>query len=213
LEGLQQRAINLEAAQLVIQDVARRTQEQLEYKLSELTTLALASVFENPYKLRVCFENKRGRTEASILFEDADGNLIEPMDASGVGPVDVASMALRLTLLCSSIPRLRPTVLLDEPFRCVSKDNIPRAMQMIRDIATRLHVQFIIISHNDEIVECADMAWEVTKRGNTSVVTPLNNHGKPLETPVEGEIPADPLPVPPPDTKPSVKRRSLRKDA
>ena len=156
------------AGQTVLQEVARMTQQQLEYRLSELTSLALETVFPDPYKLKLTFENQRGRTVAQLWFVDREGNEIDPMDSVGGGPVDVAALALRLSLICASRPRPRPTVLLDEPFRYVSRDLQPRVCQMLREVADRLKIQFIIVTHEDRLTEVADRVFRVTQSNRVS---------------------------------------------
>jgi len=167
---LQQRGIVLERAQLVIQAAAQKTQSQLEYQVSELVSLALAHVFPHPYTMVLRFENKRGRTEAGLYFKDAEGNEMCPMDASGYGVVDVASFALRLSLWTLRKPRSRATIVLDEPLKFLSRDLQSKAAEMIQDLSKRLKLQFIIVTHEEQLVAGANRVFRVTKSGPVSNV-------------------------------------------
>ena len=168
--SLKQHGIILERAQLVIQNAAQQTQAQLEYQVSELVSLALAHVFPQPYTMVLRFENKRGRTEAGLYFKDAEGNEMSPMDASGYGVVDVASFALRLSLWTLCKPRSRATIILDEPFKFVSKDLQLRVAEMLQDLSARLKLQFIIVTHEEQLIAGANRVFRVTKNGAVSNV-------------------------------------------
>ena len=168
--NLKRWGVVLERAQLVIQNAAAVTQKQLEYSISELVSLALAHVFPQPYVMVLRFENKRGRTEAGLYFQDKDGNEMSPMDSSGYGVVDVASFALRLSLWTLRRPRSRATILLDEPFKFVSKDLQSKVAEMLQDLSSRLKLQFIIVTHEDQLVEGASRVFRVTKEGAISNV-------------------------------------------
>lgn len=143
-------ALRLERVQLIIQAAAKATQEQLSYRISELTSLALAQVFPDPYELVVTFENKRGRTEALLLFRDCNGEEVEPMEASGGGAWDVASLALRLSLWSLQKPRSRATMVLDEPFKFLHGERPQRAVcKLVQELAKRLKMQFIIVTQEE----------------------------------------------------------------
>jgi len=162
-------AEELEEAQGIIKTVAKQTQEQLEYHVSELVTLALSAVFPEPYELVLRFEERRGKTEADLLFF-RDGEEFSPMDASGGGPVDVAAFALRVALWSLRRPRSRATMLLDEPFRFVSRDYQPRASQMLKEVSGRIGLQVIMVSHSEDLIEAADRVFRTTISKGTSKV-------------------------------------------
>lgn len=156
-------------ARSILQAVAQKTQQQLEYHISEIVTLALNSVFDEPYQLKVIFTPRRGKTEADILFK-RDGQEFDPMGASGGGPVDVAAFALRVALWSLQNPRTRPVLILDEPMRFLSRDLQPRASRMLVEISERLGLQIIMVSHNPELIEAAHKSFEVTMKKGISVM-------------------------------------------
>lgn len=151
---------NVQKAQLIIQHVAQQTQEELEYYLSNIVSLALNSVFEDPYEFKIEFVIKRGTTEAEIYFV-RDNEKYKPIDASGFGPIDVASFALRLAVLQLN-KKHRRTIILDEPFRFVSKNYIPKVADMIQELSKKLEIQIIIVTHIKELESCADKLFEVS---------------------------------------------------
>lgn len=163
------RKINAEQAQLIIQEVARQTQSQLEYHISDVVSTALTAVFDDPYELKLEFVDRRGKTEADIFFV-RDGQEIEPLSSAGGGAVDVASFALRIALWSLSKPKSRPTIILDEPFRFLSANLQPRAGEMMNMLSEKMGIQFIIVTHNKSIIESADKIFTVTKPKAESLV-------------------------------------------
>jgi DNA repair exonuclease SbcCD ATPase subunit len=159
LRLLKRRKRNIEKAQTIIQIVAQKTQEELEYHISELVSLALSSIFTKPYELKIDFVIKRGKTEAEIWFMK-NKELINPMMASGGGAVDVAAFALRIALWNLSRPRPNNTIILDEPFRFLSKELQPKATKMLQMLSEKLNLQFIIVTHNAELIDGADIIYE-----------------------------------------------------
>jgi DNA repair exonuclease SbcCD ATPase subunit len=160
LNTLKDEAIRIDEARTIIQTVAQDTQKELEYHVSELTTLALASVFPDPYKLTLSFDLKRGRTEATLSFERGDGNKVDPMSASGGGPVDIAAFALRVTMWSLSQKTIG-VIVLDEPFRFLSLDLQERAADVLLDVSKKLGLQFLMVTHEAEFADNADNILQV----------------------------------------------------
>ena len=109
---------NISRARDVVQAVAISTQRQLKSYIEELVSLALASVFDQPYKFVVDFVVRRGHTEVDLFFE-RNGDKLSPLESSGGGAVDVAAFALRV-VVWSLTKGACATLLLDEPFRFLS---------------------------------------------------------------------------------------------
>jgi len=171
LEAVEKEITISEKAQAIISAVARATQEELQYRIEEPVSLALAAVYENnPYKMSAKFEiTGRGTTECRLAFERND-NLIKPLEASGGGPVDVASFALRVGSWSLAQPRSRATLILDEPFKWISRGRMPLAGQMLQEISKQLGLQIIMISHIPELISCADRTINVTIKNGVSSV-------------------------------------------
>lgn len=170
LERLTQEQEDIVRALEIIQTVAKLTQRQLEIHISELVSLALEAVFPNPYRLVLKFESRRNRSEADLLLQDADGNLLSPMDSVGGGVVDVAALALRIALWSLKRPRPRAVMIMDEPLRFLSADLQGRASLMLKEISEKLGIQFIIVTHEDNLLEAADKVFQVGIKGGVSHV-------------------------------------------
>lgn len=105
-----------EYAREIIREVGLKTQQQLQYNISDIVSLALDSIFPDPYQLKVDFVLRRNKTECDLKFTRGDLE-IEPIEASGVGAIDVAAFALRIASWSMLRPKVRNTIILDEPFR------------------------------------------------------------------------------------------------
>jgi DNA repair ATPase RecN len=169
LENYSKEEKYIERAQELIKQAAKNTQEELEYHISELVSLAMKTVFDDPYEMKVKFETKADRTEARVVFEK-DGNEISPMDASGGGVVDVASFALRVSLWSLKSPRSCNTLILDEPFKMLSRDLLPKAGEVLKELSRRLGIQFIVVTHSQDLIDNADKVFEVEKKSGISTV-------------------------------------------
>lgn len=170
---LRQEAVHADEARAVIQAVAQATQRELEYHVSEITSLALSAVFDNPYRLVLEFVQRRNRTEADIWFE-RDGQRCRPIDSAGGGAVDVAALALRVAMWSLRRPRSRATLILDEPLKMLSRNLMPKAAAMIGEISRRLKLQVIMVSHAAELIEAADRYFVVEMRKGVSHVRKEN---------------------------------------
>ena len=130
----------------VAQRIAAEVQQQAHAAIAAIVSRCLTAVFDHPYEFKIEFERKRGRTEARLVFV-RDGMEISPLGGAGGGVVDVAAFALRLACVLLHRPQLRPVLVLDEPFRFVSADVIPRVRALLDQLAADLGVQLIIVTH------------------------------------------------------------------
>jgi hypothetical protein len=164
-------SIYCEEAQTIIINVASVTQQELEYHIGELVTLALASVWDDPYQFGVEFVQRRNRTECDMFFI-RNGKRIDPLTASGGGAVDVASFALRMSLWSLANPRTRNTVIEDEPLKWLKGLDLPeKGAVMRKEISDKLGVQLISISHIPDQIDGADQRIEVKLRNGVSQVS------------------------------------------
>lgn len=160
-EAMERQQNALMAKGLVL-SVAQQTQANIGTRISSLVSLALAAVFDDPYQFKVAFVQRRGVTEADLLFVK-DDNAADPMSSAGGGALDIASFALRLAVW--SLAKTRPLFILDEPFRNLSLDLQAKAGLMLKSLSEKLGIQVIMVSHNPEIISGADRVFRLTKNG------------------------------------------------
>ena len=165
--NLKKELLYSEQAQAIIQQVAKETQEKLQYHISELCSLALSAVFDDPYKLELEFVIRRGKTEADIYFVK-DEEKIDPISASGGGVIDIASFALRVALWSLAKPRSRNTLILDEPFKYLSRELQPKASLLLKELSNKLNLQIIMVSHSSDLIEGANRVFECRIKNGVS---------------------------------------------
>ena len=137
-------------AHAIIQLVAQAVQQEAHSQIASVVSRCMEAVFDSPYEFKIDFDRKRGRTEAALTFVRGDLE-IDPMTGSGGGPIDVASFALRLACLVLSRPPIRKLLVLDEPFRFISRDFRPRARALLEGLSEEMGVQIIQVTHIDEL--------------------------------------------------------------
>lgn len=156
----------LEDAQIFLQKIAQETQEHLRFQIEDIVNLALETCFPGEYIFQIKFEISRGKTEAELVFLDQKTKRqIDPMNASGGGVVDLTTFALRIA--CYALERGTDNVIvLDEPFRFLSRDLQQRAGEILKTLSERMNLQIIMVSHIGEIIDIADKVFEVKKNEN-----------------------------------------------
>lgn len=170
LSSARKMTVYIEQGLTILQGVAEATQDQLEYRVSELTTLALGTVFPQPYDFGLSQSVQRGRSHYEPVFR-RDGEEIAPMLASGGGVVDVAAFALRLSLWSLAPHRSRAVFVLDEPFRFVSTGLQGKVCELLHQLAGSLGVQFIIVTHEEQLLGAADRVFQVRLEDGVSQVS------------------------------------------
>jgi len=163
-----------EQAREIIREVGLKTQEQLQFHISDITSLALEAVFDEPYELQVEFVQRRNKTECDLYFV-RNNEKVDPLSASGGGAVDVAAFALRIASWSMNRPRTRNIMILDEPFKHLKGEVENRkVLEMIKEISQKLKVQIIMISDErisrDATIEATDRLFEVSiNKGKSKV--------------------------------------------
>ena len=140
-------------AQGFLQRVAEQIQQHAHAQIAGVVTRCLKTVFgeDESYEFKINFVKRRGRTEAELLFV-RDGQEIDPLSASGGGAIDVAGFSLRLACLMLLRPAVRRLLILDEPFRFLSKDYRPRVRGLLEELAKELNLQIIQVTHAPDLV-------------------------------------------------------------
>ena len=158
-----------EQAREIVREVGLKTQSQLSFHISDITSSALEAVFVDPYELKVEFVQRRNKTECDLSFVRGDLE-IDPIEASGVGAIDVAAFALRIASWSMMRPRTRNTIILDEPFRYLSENYQEQASLMLKELSQKLGLQFIIVTHEQVLTEHADKIFEVSIKKGISII-------------------------------------------
>jgi ABC-type glutathione transport system ATPase component len=150
---------DLGIAQAFLQSVSAETQSQLKIHIEDIVQLALDSVFPGEYKFELIYEIKRGKTEANLQFSKNREVINDIFNDDSGGLVNMAALGLIITAW--SLGDTRPTLFLDEPMKQLSEDLKPYGAEVLKQLSQELGLQFIIISHDKEIIDIADKVFEM----------------------------------------------------
>ena len=130
--------------------LAQETSEYLRRKVSErfsdFVTEALQYVFGPNLSFKAEIKISRG-LPAVKFYLNVNGLDVDPLDAQGGGVVDVLSLLLRIVSLefkCKESP-----LLLDEPFKHLSSDYVPKAVNFLEQYSKQNGRQIVLVSHKD----------------------------------------------------------------
>lgn len=138
-------------AQSILQTVAETTQNQLSFSLQTIATASLSSIFEDPYTFNVNFIKKRNKTEIEFILYKDGMSLDNPLLSTGGGITDILSFSLRIA--CLILSNKSRVLILDEPFRGVSRDYQSLTGKLLEELSKKLKMQFIIITHETTLTE------------------------------------------------------------
>lgn len=136
----------------LVKATAIHNQTQCQVRISSIVTRCLESVFpENRYTFSLVFEEKRNQTEARCILKDKDGNEFDPMTENGGGLVDVVTFGLRVACLVLTRPRPAKILILDEPFRFLSREYRGPVARLMEQLSSELGIQVIMVTHLPEM--------------------------------------------------------------
>lgn len=169
LVELRKSIVRHEQAKEILKSIGLKTQQQLQYHISDIASLALDAVFEEPYELLLEFVERRDKTECDIVFAK-EGEKVNPLTESGGGAVDIAAFALRIASWSMQYPKTRNTIFLDEPMKNLSPEYRERGSNMLKTVSQRLGIQLIIINHEPILTSNADKVIRIGKKGKFSKI-------------------------------------------
>lgn len=176
MEDGKRRAAELVKARWVLSEVSRLTQNRFKRYVEDLVTMAIRSVLDQPLRFVVDFEVKRNKPECLLRVRDGDSEPYVPKDEQGGLVVNLIGFALTVVLLSLQRPRSRKVIILDEPLPFSGKgEPLRRIGAMLREVSHGLGFQLLIVTHEPELAEMADRAWEVTHDGVCSEVRQLGD--------------------------------------
>jgi hypothetical protein len=160
---------NVVKARVVVQAVAKATQSSIEFHISNLVTMALASVFPEPYEFKLEFVERRNSTEADCIFIKNGNRIDDILHFGGGGVADVANLALIISLW--SLKKSRPIFLNDEPDKFLhSLAFQERASQMMKMMCDKIKIQIIIVSDQANIIAVADKVIRLKQKDGITFV-------------------------------------------
>lgn len=159
----------------MVQDILTKASalswERTKGNVEALVDRALRAVFtDRDYKFVIEQETKRGASSISFTLVE-DGVETDVWDDGGLGVADIVGFALRAAYIVLYRPKVRPVVFWDEPFRFLSEKYQPNAARFAKQVADELGIQFVVVTHNQHFVDCADQVISLEKVDGKTVVS------------------------------------------
>lgn len=138
-----------------------------------VVTAAIKEVFNFDYKFAILFDSDGKRVSTKFKLIDLNNNELDIMDSVGGGLVDIISFTLRVLILASAKPKRSQILFMDECFRCVSPQYRDKVGLLLKSLADKLNMQFVLITHQEELLQSADIAYELSKTENGTIARKL----------------------------------------
>lgn len=151
LEGTRKDLQGWVEAQGILQSASKAVQTAVHAQIADVVTTCLQTVYDDSLSFHIDFETKRGKTEARLYFRKG-GNEVDPLEAGGLGWIEVASFALRMAVLKLHSPPVAQVIVADEPFRMLDSDAKPRMAELLVKLSEQMQVQFILATHDKEFM-------------------------------------------------------------
>lgn len=158
-------------------EVLKRIGDQKKKKTVEIfekvTTAAIKEAFGFDYNFVIDINSENKRVSTKFKLVNQDGNELDIMDGVGGGLIDVISFVLRVLILASARPKRSQVMFLDESFRCVSAEYRPKVATLLKSLSKRIGIQFLLVTHQTELLEAADVAYQLEKTPEGTIARKL----------------------------------------
>lgn len=175
VESAQDRLRDAELVSVVFQELTQRSQQELKERLEKIITYSLSRVFGRDLRFVVEFKSSRKNTVVvfRLASEETGWEPVELTEARGGGVCEIVGFIIRLVFLLYLKNSQRQILFLDEPFSWVSAQYIDGLMDLIRELATKTGIQFIIVTHNEALAAIGDRQYRFSLRQGKTVVQDL----------------------------------------
>ena len=147
--------------------VSEFAREQLKQKIQDTVTAALQAVFERDdisFEIEIRTINNQPAASWQVVSLYGDTAVSgDPESSRGGGISDVVSLALRLALLELSRPRPQGAIMLDEVGKHISRNFAPNVAQFLKQYAQKTGRQVLLITHDPNLAEVADVSYRVSQ--------------------------------------------------
>ena len=139
-------------SQALLQSVAEEVQSQLSSKIDNIVNLGLATCFPE-YTFELKYVPSRGKTEVRFVFKLGEDE-VDILNQNGGGLVDLVTFCLRVAVF--AISSTDNVIVLDEPYKYVSKTLRPKIAELLSALSEKMNIQFIYVTHIEELSETSN---------------------------------------------------------
>lgn len=161
LESLGESTDLLSKSKPYLDDVIDKFSEDSIAKLESLLALGVARIFDDrKYSIQIKVCEKRNSKVAELFLVDR-GNLYPLRDSSVGGGVLVVVGFLIQAFYVANLD-LEKIVFLDESFSQISDAYIDNFMMFIKELASRIGLKVVLITHDKRFIEHGDQVYHVS---------------------------------------------------
>lgn len=173
VERLSDEVDTLEKVLILFQKTSQYAREQGKIQIENLATRSLRYIFDKDYKFEIEISEKRNNSSAEFfIVEENDNGIIKtkPDVSKGGGIVDIVSLALRMSFLENSNPRIEGPLILDEPAKHVSEEYTFDIGDFLVQFSRQMQRQIIMITHNSHLASLSKNIYRVSQENGVSIV-------------------------------------------
>lgn len=146
-----------EKTSIALQKLSSAQRELAKERLEELGTQALKFSMGDKYRMIISLDpNSKKKIAEVFVLDENTGIKTKPLSDNGGGIVDIMSIALRIVVLQSIVPVVEGPIILDEPFKMVSKEYVPLLSNFLLKVCKDFDRQIIVVTHNQFLAENCD---------------------------------------------------------
>lgn len=161
----------LTKASTFLQTLSDETRKDILDKISGIVTDALKKVKDPTLEFRMNLSTERNQVDVQFtVFDETTKQEYNILDSCGGSIADIITFPLKVALLTKWEPALSKVMILDENFKFVSVADQEPLGEFVRQVAERLGVQIIQVTHSPVIASKAHRIIEVSKQGSKSKI-------------------------------------------
>jgi DNA repair exonuclease SbcCD ATPase subunit len=154
---------------IALQATATSLHEGMIRSIADLITQALRATTDSDMSFEITSVVRNGKVTLDFAIS-SNGISAEPLEARGGGIAALAGLFMRVVVIKMLGSRIRPILILDEPLSHLSAEYTAKAAQVLQEIAAKLGIQILMITHQPEIAEAADTVYSITNNGTTATL-------------------------------------------
>lgn len=145
------------------------TRTSVKAKIESIANMALKTVFPDKEIIFKLIPNKNKRGLYYVPYVETNGVITPLDDSKGGGVLDIISICLRISYLRIFKGQLEQVLILDEPFKNIDAIRREFAIKWLKTISSEMEIQFIIVTHIEQLMESADKKYVFELRGDTTI--------------------------------------------
>jgi len=155
-----------------LERIANSRRGQMKNRIESVLSEALQLMYGPSYRVEMSYTVKRNRSDMTIeVIRDTPCGEVrrDPMEGTGGGVADTITVPLRLLVLLGS-KQTDKVAILDECYKHVDPERVEIVSEFLRILSERLGMQIIICSHHEQMMDKAEVSYQVSEKDGVSKV-------------------------------------------